>query len=226
MSPTGLPHPWDSPGKNTGVGCHFLLQCMKVKSESEVAQSCLTLHSPRDRSLPGSSVHGVFQARVLEWVAIASPSWKLGIYKFRPLPRKWSLKTSKNKMLPQGNFWYFFLCSPFFWPLEKPYGPDTDKKSVRRPFTTHIFIVSSTARHITCPIMYRRIYSEASVKEKMPHRHKSLPFSFCGYGWRLYSPAGRVQRTQKLRIKDQHLLVTFCIDKEFHTNRTTIMPKL
>ena len=63
-SPPGLPRPWDSPGKNTGVGCHFLLQCMKVKSESEVAQSCPTLHDPMDCSLPGSSVHGIFQARV------------------------------------------------------------------------------------------------------------------------------------------------------------------
>ena len=62
--------PWDSPGKNTGVGCHFLLQCMKVKSESEVAQLCLTLHDPMDCSLPGSSIHGIFQARVLEWGAI------------------------------------------------------------------------------------------------------------------------------------------------------------
>ena len=69
--PTRLPGPWDSPGKNTGVGCHFLLQCMKVKSESEVAQSCLTLHDPMDCSPPGSSVHGIFQARVLEWGAIA-----------------------------------------------------------------------------------------------------------------------------------------------------------
>ena len=69
--PTRLPHPWDSPGKNTGVGCHFLLQCMKVKSESEVAQSCPTLSDPIDCSLPGSSVHGIFQARVLEWGAIA-----------------------------------------------------------------------------------------------------------------------------------------------------------
>ena len=69
--PTRLPRPWDSPGKNTGVGCHFLLQCMKVKSESEVAQSCLTLSNPMDRSLPGSSVLGIFQARVLEWGTIA-----------------------------------------------------------------------------------------------------------------------------------------------------------
>ena len=65
--PIRLSHPWDSPGKNTGVGCHFLLQCMKVKSESEVAQSCLTLSDLMDCSLPGSSIHGIFQARVLEW---------------------------------------------------------------------------------------------------------------------------------------------------------------
>ena len=69
--PTRLPHPWDSPGKNTGVGCHFLLQCIKVKSESEGAQSCPTLPNPIDCSLPGSSTHGIFQARVLEWGAIA-----------------------------------------------------------------------------------------------------------------------------------------------------------
>ena len=65
--PTRLPCPWDFPGKNTGVGCHFLLQCMKVKSESEVAQSCPTRSDP----IPGSSIHGIFQARVLEWGAIA-----------------------------------------------------------------------------------------------------------------------------------------------------------
>ena len=69
--PTRLPCPRDSPGKNTGVGCHFLLQCIQVKSESEDAQSCLTLRNPVDCSLPGSSVHGIFQARVLEWGAIA-----------------------------------------------------------------------------------------------------------------------------------------------------------
>ena len=69
--PTRLPRPWDSPGKNTGVGCHFLLQRMKVKSESEDAQSYPSLRDPMDCSLPGSSVHRIFQARVLEWVAIA-----------------------------------------------------------------------------------------------------------------------------------------------------------
>ena len=65
QQPTRLRHPWDSPGKNTGVGRHFLLQCMKVKSESEVAQSCPTLSDPMVCSPPGSSVHGIFQARVL-----------------------------------------------------------------------------------------------------------------------------------------------------------------
>ena len=70
MTPTRLPHPWDFPGKNTGVCCHFPLQCMKVKSESEVAQSCLTLSYPMDCSPPGTSVHGILQARIVEWVAI------------------------------------------------------------------------------------------------------------------------------------------------------------
>ena len=71
--PTRLARPWDSPGKNSGVGCHFLLQCMKVKSESEVAQSCPTLSDPMDCSPPGSSVHGIFQARVLELGACREP---------------------------------------------------------------------------------------------------------------------------------------------------------
>ena len=71
QQPTRLPHPWGSPGKNTGVGCHLLLQCMKVKRESEVAQSCPTPSDSMDCSLPGSSAHGIFQARVLEWGAIA-----------------------------------------------------------------------------------------------------------------------------------------------------------
>ena len=86
--PTRLLCPWDSPGKNTGEGCHFLLQCMKVKNESEVTQSCPTLSDPMDWSLPGSSVHGIFQARVLKWVAIATAghthrgnqNWKRHVY--------------------------------------------------------------------------------------------------------------------------------------------------
>jgi len=69
--PTRLHRPWDSPAKNTGVGCHFLLQCMKVKNESEVAQSCPTLSDSMDCSPPGPSVHGILQASVLQWGAIA-----------------------------------------------------------------------------------------------------------------------------------------------------------
>ena len=74
--PTRLPRPWDSPGKDTGVGCHFLLQGMKVKSESEVTQSCWILSDPMDCSPSGSSIHGIFQARVLEWAAIAFSIFK------------------------------------------------------------------------------------------------------------------------------------------------------
>ena len=66
-----LPRPWDSLGKNTGVGYYFLVQCMKGKSESEAALSCPTLSDPMDCGPPGSSVHEIFQARVLEWGAIA-----------------------------------------------------------------------------------------------------------------------------------------------------------
>ena len=87
--PTRLPRPWDSPGKNTGVGCHFLLQCMKVKNESDVAQSGPTLSDPMHCSLPGSSIHGIFQARVLEWVAIAFSN--ICAYIFKNLSYKMSI---------------------------------------------------------------------------------------------------------------------------------------
>jgi len=79
-----LPYPWDSPGKNTGVGCCFLLQCIKVKSESEVAQSCPTLCDPMDCSLPGSSIHGIFQARG-SGLPLSSPIFSLD-YVFSDTP--------------------------------------------------------------------------------------------------------------------------------------------
>ena len=82
--PTRFPHPWESPGKNTGVGCHFLLQCMKVKIEREVAQSCLTLRDAMDGSPPGSSVRGIFQARGLEWVPLSSTTHKIDKQAERP----------------------------------------------------------------------------------------------------------------------------------------------
>ena len=77
---TRLPCPWDSPGKNTGVGCHFLLQCMKVKSEREVAQLCPTLSDPMDCSLPGSSIHGIFQAKYWSGVPLPSPFTSLPVF--------------------------------------------------------------------------------------------------------------------------------------------------
>ena len=91
--PTRLPRPWDSPGKNSGVGCHFPLQCMKVKSESEVAQLFLTLIDPMDCSLPGSSIPGILQARTLEWVAISfSNAWQWKV-KVKSLSCFWLLVT-------------------------------------------------------------------------------------------------------------------------------------
>ena len=96
QQPTSLPRPWDSPGKNSRVGCHFLLQCMKVKSESEVAQSCPTLSDPRDCSPPGSSVHGIFQASVLEWGAIAFSDREYNRYKRNRDERRASPKTENS----------------------------------------------------------------------------------------------------------------------------------
>ena len=80
--PTRLHRPWNSPGKNTGVGCHFLLQCMKGKSESEVAQPCPTLCDPMDCCSPGSSVHGILQARTLEWITTAFSTSPLDRFQF------------------------------------------------------------------------------------------------------------------------------------------------
>ena len=128
LQPTRLLHPWDSPGKNTGVGCHFLLQCMKVESESEVAQSCLTLSDPMDCSLPGFSIHGIFQATVLEWGAIAFSMTNLdSILKSRDitLPRKvrlvkamvflevmyacesWTIKKAERQGIDAFELWYW-----------------------------------------------------------------------------------------------------------------------
>ena len=107
--PTRLPRPWDSPGKNTGVGCHFLLQCMKVKSESEVAQSWLTLSDPMHCSPPGSSIHGILQARVLEWGAIAfSEGCSTTTHFLKP-----SLELISSRTVHL--YFYAFLCSKSSW---------------------------------------------------------------------------------------------------------------
>ena len=104
---TRLPCPWDSPGKNTGVGCHFLLQCMKVKSESEVTQSCPTLSNPIDCSLPGSSIHGILQAKVLEWGAIAfSDDKSSSILKSRDITLKTKVHLVKAMVFPVVMYGY------------------------------------------------------------------------------------------------------------------------
>ena len=113
---TRLPSPWDSPGKNTGVDCHFLLQWVKVKSESEVSQSCPTLCDPMDCSLPVSSIHGIFQARVLEWGAIVfSKSQLYFSLKQRPIYRDIFLSLDIETTLPALALWmlWAFLCN--FW---------------------------------------------------------------------------------------------------------------
>ena len=104
QQPTRLPRPWDSPGKNTGVGCHFFLQCMKVKSESEVTQLCPTLSDPMDCSLPGSSVHGIFQARVLEWVAIAFIYVQIELYVNLSERRERDTKENSQDSLSERRF--------------------------------------------------------------------------------------------------------------------------
>ena len=113
--------PWDSPGKNTGVGCHFLLQCIKVKRESEIAQSCSTPSDPMDCSLPGSSIHGIFQASVLEWGAIAfSKKHSQLRIKFNSLvnTNRWTYRQLFVFYLPPFWEWgrgYFFIGFVFFF---------------------------------------------------------------------------------------------------------------
>ena len=113
--PTRLLCPWDSPGKNTGVGCHFLLQCMKMKSESEVAQSCLTLSDPMDCSLPGFSIHGIFQARVLEWGTIAFSSKRTITGQINSIPYCLCAKAEEKQLTQQM----------FLQPLMGAWGQDT-----------------------------------------------------------------------------------------------------
>ena len=120
QQPTRLPHPLDSPGKNTGVGCHFLLQCMKVKSESEVAQSCPTLSDPMDCSLPGSSIHGISQARLLEWGAIAlSQGAKIKVQTNTPF--FWRLQGKIFFLASRGNR-HYFIHNSFFYCCRNQYS--------------------------------------------------------------------------------------------------------
>ena len=128
--PTRLPRPWDPPGKNTGVGCHFLLQCMKVKSEREVAQSCPTLSDPMDCSPSGSSAHVIFQARVLEWVAIAfSEPLTLNVINSKmqiPIPQQTHTHTHTHHLVTQ-------LCCTLCNPMDcSPPGSSVHRISQER----------------------------------------------------------------------------------------------
>ena len=124
--PTRLLCPWDSPGKNTAVGCHFLLQCMKVKRESEVTQSCPTLSDPMDCSLPGSSVHGIFQARVyyynqeVDILKVKSISITAAISHVALLePHPYPLVPSASSLTPDNHL--FVLCFNNFVTLKMLY---------------------------------------------------------------------------------------------------------
>ena len=121
--PTRLLCPWDS-GKNTGVGCHFHLQCMKVKSESEVAQSWLTLSDPMDCSPPGSSIHGIFQARGLEWGAI---SFSGGLY-WISKKKKWPASAKPSKLGQHDHITSFGIIGIKMQnKINKPLKPENNK---------------------------------------------------------------------------------------------------
>ena len=140
--PTRLPHLWDSLGKNPGVGCHFLFQCMKVKSQSEVAQSCLTLCDPIDCSLPGSSVHGIFQARVLEWGAIAFSTRCCYSYYFRFNSGFTGICLIAGLNM-QGMGWTASQC-----PILSVSGPSTDLGTSRSP------CADLPSAHGTCSLLW------------------------------------------------------------------------
>ena len=149
--PTRFLCPWDSPGKNTGVGCHFLLQCMKVKSESEVAQSCLTLSGPMDCSLPGSSIHGISQARA--WISQIDPPYHLqrllfGEVLYPPLLSVCSFTAFTSAPgHPQSSLW---ACrNSHYWPKEEPFLNSQSFQFHRQIFhcLTLAFLLSSPLSH-------------------------------------------------------------------------------
>ena len=145
--PTRLLHPWDSPGKNTGVGCHFLLQCMIVKSESEVTQLCPTLRDPMDCSPPGSSVHGISQARVLEWGAIAFSEVFTIHYLKKERTTDFRLLNITFQKKPQTK--------------TKPYPC----LHFGTPKLSHWFIL----KHLIKSLLYRILWSKMVNESKLPH---------------------------------------------------------
>ena len=167
--PTRLPHPWDSPGKNTGVDCHFLLQCMKVKSVNEVTQSCPTLSDPMDCSLPGSSVHGIFQARVLEWVPIA---WE----KFTIAPKNLTNQIS----IPNHKPWKFpsVICLTCLQLYCKPVEGVLSFPSQKRWKHIHLSLSLFTAEILTNQTLFLKVWVIPSkILIRNLHRESMCPAS-------------------------------------------------
>ena len=152
--PTRLHRPWDSPGKNTGVGCHFLFQCMKVKSESEVAQSCPTPSDPMDCSPPGLSVHGIFQARVLEWVVIAFS--EPGLLTAMEIPYSVTL----YELLASLSAW-FFRCSNYCTLVIPVFAPEIFLQNyLSYHFCIYYLVLQNRTRKYLCLEMHILLLKE------------------------------------------------------------------
>ena len=155
---TRLPRPWDSPSKNTGVGCHFLLQCIKLKSANEVAQSCLTLPDPMDCSSPGSSIHGIFQARVLEWGAIAFLETCNWDHLYYPLTAQFSVEGRYISYLS----WYFLDLK------NHPVEPRQSKKSWKQYiiFVLCQYVFQNNWNYLNCSVRtFLRIWTGKNTME-------------------------------------------------------------
>ena len=166
--PTRLPSSWDSPGKNTGVGCHFFLQCMNVKSESEFAQSCPTLSNPKDCSLPGSSIHGIFQARVLELGAIAFSNI-LSRLVITFLPR------SKHLLIS-------WLQSPSAVILEPP----KIKSDTVSPSISHQVMGPDAMLVLSMCLIGLVVFCEVGIQLTFPYGYQIVPMGrfLCPFSWK------------------------------------------
>ena len=203
--PTRLPSPWNSSGKNTGVGCHFLLQCSKVKSESEVAQLYPTLSNPMDWSLPGSSIHGIFQARVLEWGAIAF--FRVKEYRnfifcgkircyFWPIERAkiWSIYQQWLQILKvphwRHSFWNCFLS---IWCIWGRNGYDIKQVNTTKYLDTHHVLwesITVTFGRFLCATFQCELKSPFSTSEatlilNFYSSFSCIPLCFCYIHWNL-----------------------------------------
>ena len=194
--PTSLPRSWDSPGKNTGVGCHFLLQCMKVKSESEVTQSCPTLSDPMDFSLPGSPVHGIFQARVLEWTRLWVVIYFIYINAYVSVPSSWfislptcfpfgnwkfskSVQGSLCELVPKETLCLSSLSPPQApIPIPVPWGPSkpsANSSLLMSTKMTNMLVGKVTLDQASCPPICLLIWGDEGHIPMMGEVRRQLP---------------------------------------------------